>query len=73
MEREPEHLYIRVEELPTMEWMLEQLVAENELVYIPREEDKLDESKKRYDVAQDVDGCRRAELISLLRRYQGTQ
>jgi hypothetical protein len=61
---------ITVDALPTMEWMLEQLVADGELRCIPRNPEKLDALPKAYDVAPHVDGERRAELIRLLRAYE---
>lgn len=52
-----------------MEWELEELVAEGELRYVPRNSDRLDELPKVYDVADDVPDDRRVELIATLRRY----
>ena len=60
---------IDVEQMPAMEWMLEELVADDELRYIPRNDAKLDELPKAYDVADGVSDDRRVELIAMLRRY----
>ena len=73
MEPAGERPQIEVEGLPTMEWMLERLVADGELRYLRRNPDRRDELPKRYDIAPHVAGERREELIALLRDYTARQ
>lgn len=69
-ESEPKEPQITVGSVPTMEWMLERLVASGELRYFRRNAVKRDELEKQYDIAPHVDGERRATLIRMLREYR---